>query len=621
MSWTEELYKIYELNCSRKFDDNEPEMLPVSHSTANAQIEVTIDVNGEFRGARAVEKGEAVTVIPATEDSATRANGIYPMPYADKLVYIAGDYGCYAEGKRNDNSDYYSAYMKQLKSWAESEHTHFAVNALLSYLQKSCLMCDLIKSGVLVTDERGKLLPKTKIAGIAQEDSFVRFIVNHSDGICRTWEDKNFYESFIAFNNSLLGEKQLCYASGTYEPVTYKHPSKIRNSGDKAKIISANDESGFTYRGRFADKEQTVSMSYSYSQKMHNALRWLVMKQGQSLDSLTFVVWASALQEVPDITKKIIDEDDPFADEDDELISTYPHYMRKLKKRIFSYGEKMQIDTKVMIMGLDAATTGRMNISLYTELMSSDFLRNIEQWHSDTAWNRFNGKKKMRIVNSFSLYEIAKCALGTEQGAFIDCDKKVMRDTLLRLIPCVTEGREVPADIMHGLYAKASNPLAYDNSYNHNTVLETACGMIRRSRIKQNNIPQEGEYLMAYDPNNTDRSYLYGCLLAIADKAEGEAYDASERNVRVTNARRYWSSFSQRPYSTWGRIREQLIPYLNKLGKSQMKYLKRIDEILEKMSFDEFKKDSRLDNTYLLGYSHYTTMMFNEDTAKNKEEN
>lgn len=126
---------------------------------------------------------------------------------------------------------------------------------------------------------------------------------------------------------------------------------------------------------------------------------------------------------------------------------------------------------------------------------------------------------------------------------------------------------------------------------------------------------------MAYDPNNTDRSYLYGCLLAIADKAEGEAYDASERNVRVTNARRYWSSFSQRPYSTWGRIREQLIPYLNKLGKSQMKYLKRIDEILEKMSFDEFKKDSRLDNTYLLGYSHYTTMMFNEDSGKNKEEN
>lgn len=621
MSWNEELYKIYELNCRRKFDDNEPEMLPVSHSTANAQIEVTINEIGEFKGARAIEKSDAVTVIPATEDSAARSSGICPMPYADKLVYIAGDYICYTDGKRSDNSDYYSAYMNQLKSWADSEYTHFAVKALYAYLQKGCLMCDLIKSGVLVTDENGKLLPKTKIAGIAQEDSFVRFIVNHSGSICRTWEDDSLHNSFIAFNTALLGESQLCYASGTYEPATYKHPSKIRNSGDKSKLISSNDESGFTYKGRFADKEQAVSISYSYSQKMHNALRWLIIKQGVSLDSLTLTVWASALQPLPDVTKKIIDEDDPYADEEDEVMSTYPEYMRMLKKRILGYGEKMQPDTKVMVMALDASGKGRVSISLYSELIGSDFLNNIEQWHADTAWCRFNGKKKRNVINSFSLYEIIRCAFGTEQGAFIDCDKKVMRDALLRLIPCVTEGRRIPADILHGLYAKASNPLAYDNDFNFSTVLETACGMIRRNKIKENKFPQEGEYLMAYDPNNTDRSYLYGCLLAIADKAEGEAYDSSERNVRVTNAKRYWNAFSQHPYQTWGVIRERLIPYLNKLGKSQVKYLKRIDEILDKMSPAEFENNSRLENMYLLGYSHYTTMMFNEDTAKNKEEN
>ena len=68
-------------------------------------------------------------------------------------------------------------------------------------------------------------------------------------------------------------------------------------------------------------------------------------------------------------------------------------------------------------------------------------------------------------------------------------------------------------------------------------------------------------------------------------------------------------------------IRERLIPYLNKLGKSQVKYLKRIDEILDKMSPAEFEDNNRLENMYLLGYSHYTTMMFNEDSAKNKEEN
>ena len=42
MSWTEELYKIYEYNSGREFDEGEPVMLPVAHSTANAQIELTI---------------------------------------------------------------------------------------------------------------------------------------------------------------------------------------------------------------------------------------------------------------------------------------------------------------------------------------------------------------------------------------------------------------------------------------------------------------------------------------------------------------------------------------------------------------------------------------------------
>ena len=55
MSWTDELYKIYEYNSGREFDANEPVMLPVAHSTANAQIEISIDLEGNFKGAKAVE--------------------------------------------------------------------------------------------------------------------------------------------------------------------------------------------------------------------------------------------------------------------------------------------------------------------------------------------------------------------------------------------------------------------------------------------------------------------------------------------------------------------------------------------------------------------------------------
>ena len=617
MSWTEELYKIYDYNSSREFKDNEPVMLPVAHSTANAQIELKIDLEGNFKGARVVEKSDAVTIIPATEDSATRSSGVCAMPFDDKLIYIAGDYCNYAEGKKADNSGHFINYMNQLRNWLMSEYSHPFVKALYTYLDKKCLIDDLVKAGVIKLDETtGKFKNNEKIAGIPQEDSFVRITIFTDNGVVETWKDNSLQDSFISFNSLLMGEKQLCYASGEIVPPTYKHPSKIRNSGDKAKIMSTNDESGFTYRGRFANKEQAVSVGYEYSQKIHKALQWLREKQGKNIDSMTVIVWASAMQELPPATESLLD-DDEFEDKDKEpeIPSTMPLYMDMLQKMTFGMKSKLEPNTKVMVMGLDAATTGRINISMYSELEGSQYLDNIEKWHSDTAWLKFSGKLKKKTVNSFSLYDIIKYAYGTEQGSFVECDKKIVRDNILRLLNCVTNGTKLPSDIVNALYQKASNPLAYDPKYNnHRKVLETACGMIRKQRIEN----KKGDVLMSYDPSINDRSYLYGCLLAIADKAESEAYDEQERNSRVTNARRYWNSFSQRPYMTWGIIEERLRPYMNKLGKKQVKYSKWINEVTSKMKAETFSDNSRLSPLYLLGYHNFTEYMFNN--ADNKEE-
>ena len=617
MSWTDELYKIYEFNSDREFGENEPVMLPVAHSTANAQIEITIDLEGNFKGAKTVEKSDAVTVIPATEDSATRSSGICAMPFADKLIYIAGDYSTYADGKKADNSGHFTNYMNQLRKWMAGEYSHPFVRALYKYLDKKCLISDLVSADVIKIDEvSGKFKEKEKISGIAQEDSFVRIIVFTNDSVVKTWKDRSLQDSFISFNSSLMGEKQLCYASGEYVPSTYKHPSKIRNSGDKAKIISANDESGFTYRGRFADKEQAVSVGYEYSQKIHNALRWLREKQGKNIDSLTVIVWASAMQVIPDTSESFFDDsffDDLTDEKAADIPSTMPLYMDMLNKRIFGVSERLEPNTKVMIMGLDAATTGRINISMYSELESSQYLRNIEKWHSETAWLRFYGKSKMKMINSFSVYDIVRYAFGTEQGAFIDCDKKLMRDNILRLLNCITNGVKLPSDIVNALYQKASNPLAYENNYNHRSVLETACGMIRK-----NIIDGKGDVSMAYDPNITDRSYLFGCLLAIADKAESVTYDKGEK--RVTNARRLWNAFSQRPSQTWKVIEERLEPYLEKKQWAMKIYTDKFNEIMTKMSVEDFSDNSKLSPLYLIGYHHYKFVLDNKDFNINTEE-
>ncbi len=619
MSWTNELYKVYELAVGTEAADGDTPLLPVSHSTANAQIEITIDENGEYVSATVVSKENAVTIIPVTEDSGTRSSGIAPMPLADKLVYIAGDYPVYAKGKRSDNSEYYSAYMEQLEKWCESTFSHPAVRAIYSYLSKKQLMSDLVGSGVLTVDEEtGMLAENVKVANIAQEDSFVRFIVLSENDICRTWLDKSVYNSFIGFNSCLSGNKDICYATGTQDSVTYKHPSKVRNSGDKAKLISSNDESGFTYRGRFANKEQALSVGYEFSQKTHNALKWLISRQGMYFDTLTLVTWQSSFAELPSVVKSawdLDDEEEPKGDYDPKR-----YFAERLTKQILGYKENFNNGDKVMVMGLDAATTGRLSVAIYTELDGSVFLDNLQKWHEQTAWLRFNSKKKRNEVNSFGFYDIACCAFGTEQSGKLECDKKLLRDTVMRLLPCTVEGRRLPIDIVTALSNKASNPLAFEQRHNHIRTVETACGMIRKAQLDSgNNKYYKGEITMAYDPTCTDRSYLFGCLLAIADKAESDTYEKGKDDKRITNARRYWSAFSSRPYQTWQLIEEKLEPYLEKDKRIMVRYTKHLNEIMGKMSLKDFEDNTKLSPMYLIGFHHYNALLWAGKSDNNEE--
>lgn len=629
MSWTDELYKVYEQQCKNK-GMSEVVLLPVSHSTANTQIEVKLKADGTFDSATALSKEEGRnTIIPVTEDSGARANGISPMPFADKLIYIAGDYSKYVN---KDNSAYFKAYIEQLERWKDSEYSHPSVKAVYAYLSQKTLMKDLVDEHILqVNEETGLLEDKVNIAGIQQADAFVRFRVygNNSE----TWFDKSLYDSFIAWNDEEMNYVDLCYAMGEKKPVTYKHPSKIRNTGDKSKLISANDESGFTYRGRFSDKTEAISVSYDFSQKMHNALRWLIQRQGISIsetgkkresmlfDTLQLVVWTSSLEETHNLIGYAYDEDDDeyFGEETEKVLpTTEAKYRDFLRKRIFGTRD-FKIDSKVMLMGVDAATTGRLSISIYEELEHSGLLEQLVKWHSETGTLRFYAKQRTNRINSFAVREIINCAYGMENGkGFLEAKSEIVKENVLRLLPCITQGRAIPADIVRNLVKKASNPLAFEHSYNHRTVIETACGMIRKQNF-ENLERKRGIISMAYDPNEKDRSYLFGCLLAIADAAEYATYDENDKKSRITNAKRYWSMFAKRPATTWAIIYDRLLPYLKKLGDSSIRYTKMFNDIKANLSLEVFEDNTSLTSAYLLGYHHYNAEIY-KNSKKTEEE-
>ena len=601
MSWTNELYAVYELACGTN-----DSLLPIFHIKAKSQIEVLLNKDGEFRGASIVNPDDADTIVPDTGRAKTGKNPP-PYPFAESLKYLAGDWNDYAK-EILDNTKFYEAYISQLKYWNESIYTHTSVNAVYQYISKAELISDLLKCGILQCDPETSKLPEKQLK-CTTEKLFVRFIILYDDSTeNQTWKDKTLYDSFISYNQQNAGNNQLCYATGKILPVMDVHPYGIVKSNARAKLISSNDDKGFTFRGRFADKNEALSISADFSQKMHNALKWLITNQGQSYGSLTLVTWASSLAALPNELGK-----QPIEDEwdEEEAYDSLPLYKKKLQQHLLGYGANYPPDAKVMLLGLDAATTGRLSIAVYAELQASDFLGNLEHWHGNCAWMRYDGKHKTNCIRSFSLYEIIRAAYGTEQNGKLECDEKLTSEQILRLLPCVMNGRPVPYDLVQALYRKASNPLAYEQPYIHRLVIETACGMYRAFL--------KGEISMGYDPNETDRSYLYGCLLAIADKAESDTYEDADKLKRVTNARRYWANFAQRPYQTWQTIEERLRPYLNH-HNFRVQAEKWMQEIMGKFTPGSFADNSRLDPMYLLGYHHFMEYMWKKNQDM-KEEN
>lgn len=601
LSWTDELMRAYDILNST----NDRNLLPLCHSTLNAQITIDINSDGTIPSigfAEKVEKEDAVTIIPVTEDSSSRGAGINPHPLADKLIYIAGDYPKYADVKKSDNSDYYNAYIENLKKWCESGFAPQEVKAVYTYLSKGTIIADLIDAGIFTLNEKGKLSDE-KIANTNPAECFVRFSVDGK----KLWKDESLYQAYIAYACGECATSDICYASGEHGGITYKHPSKIRNTGDKAKLFSTNDVSGFSYRGRFADKTQATAISFDYSQKLHNALKCLIKKQGYIVDGLCILVWENNLEEIQKPFEGCSFDDD----EDGYIPESNTGEINKTLTiaSITGTKNKYKSDSKTLLIMFDSATTGRLSMTEYAEVATSDYLSNLEKWHRDTSWICY-GKRR-----SFSVYEIAACAYGNEEGSVLKPGEKTKKDVYQRLIPYIVCGGRIPQDIVNQLFIRACRYNAFDNkSNNWQRVVNCACGMIRKRIIET-----KGECTMSLEKECCDRDYLYGRLLAVADYAEGSTYDDNEN--RPTNAKRLMEAFSNHPCETWKVLCLSLRPYLNRMNIGKRSYFERmINQITAMFPLDSYNDNSPLSSKFLHAYSCQMNDFFTKKTDDNKEE-
>ena len=74
MSWIQKLQETYE-RCADSVEPVGPRLWPISHIMKQAHVEVVIDLNGNLRRdrIRKLDFSESLTLIPTTENSASRA--------------------------------------------------------------------------------------------------------------------------------------------------------------------------------------------------------------------------------------------------------------------------------------------------------------------------------------------------------------------------------------------------------------------------------------------------------------------------------------------------------------------------------------------------------------------
>lgn len=644
MSWATALCALYDKNARRAGEiedwNGKPLVLmPPGYDTMKAQIEITISEAGDFINALTLDKSDSETIVPYPD---RRTSGIKALPLCDSLSYVAGDFmervtlllEDVPENKKDkaliDIRKSFPSYISRLKAWHEFDPDNRQIAAIYKYVSKKSVIADLLNAKVLEFDQNGILTDRKKIQGTPIQKAFVRFRVyspSSKQNETAVWLNKDVQQSFIKFYLSTAKNTDICYFTGKRELVAKTNPVKIRGEWDtKASLISSNDDTNFTYRGRFKTKDkdsgynEALSIGYETSQKIHNALKWIIRRQGYSHDGVCIVTWESELIELPEfyegtleiLGSKTEEEElsselnDALFEEKEENTDTNYITAQDFYAAMDGYSKRIDNTSQMVILALDSASPGRLAITYFRDLSSSVYLRNLQYWQKSCCWrHEFYDNMTKRYIHyegMASIKEIATAIYGNEQNKQLtlrpnsDGKSPMLISAFDRLRPCIIDATAIPQDIVKLAVTKASNPLAYEIKFNYLRVLHIACSLVKKYYWEKGVI-----FDMTLNEKCTDRSYLYGRLLAVAEKIERCTYEKGE--TRTTNAERYMRQFSQTPFRTWELIRRNTQIYLNQLNPRSREFYKNLySQIMQLFEEGCFEEKKALDGKFLLGY-------------------
>ncbi|MFZ1673443.1 MAG: type I-C CRISPR-associated protein Cas8c/Csd1, partial [Nitrospira sp.] len=433
------------------------------------------------------------------------------------------------------------------------------------------------------------------------------------------WKDKEIKDAWIRYYASQQTKHGLCMVTGNETILAEQHPAKLRNAGDKAKLISSNDTSGYTFRGRFIDAVQACGVGFVVTQQDHKALQWLLdfeRRQAFRNGNQVIVAWAVSGKSLPDLFNNSAQMFGLESREED-VAPAYQGdagqaFAVRLKRYIAGYRTRLGPTDAIVVMALDSATPGRMAITYYRELTGSEFLERIQLWHESCAWHQ-NFGKNLKFVGVPSPRDITEAAYGRQVEG--KSGEKLRKATVERLLPCIIDGRPIPRDIVESTVRSAVNRPGLEK-WEWEKNLGIACALFRGHH-------KQRSYEMALELDRTSRDYLFGRLLAVAERIEDMALYLAKEN-RGTSAAKLMQRFADHPYSTWRTIELSLAPYKTRLRSRSPGFLvnmeKLLDGIICTFRGQDFMSEARLSGEFLLGYHCQRQALWPKSESTNAEE-
>lgn len=643
-------------------------LLPVSHRVKKTQLEFTLNEEGKLINITCSDKS---IMIPTTMQSSGRTSGMAPHVLHDDLKNIAFDAWklthpgpekppiVFKEKKKKGEiiqepedplSKYYEAhtsYLHLLQAWLDYELL-WQVKAIYEYVKDNTIIDDLVAYGIFEKQPDFKYVAATNKSitngvdlGKTHEDllkNTIRFNVINQDSTKLLWEDRSLMEAYIDFYvNHYLPQQNIAQTTslitGETETISPSVMKFIRDSGDGGKLVSINAsyfDTGFFKRNKNSQEAgQIASIGFVESEKAFAALKWLIERQGIHLSKThKLLVWTNAenpaernpfadLKDLDDELKQLIAETEKHTENNNFTAESSATILRKA---LYGNSKELErINRDVYIVRLDSFVPGRFYIREFNQMSEAQYIENIAKWHERGMWRHtyFKNGERKEYYGVPSIMAIVAQVASQEKSR--DKNMEITKYSA-DLLACVLHDLPIPATIIRNLERRLCNQalLKVDEKYKWYELQNLTCSLLK------NEYGRKGEhYNMVLQKDITNRDYLFGRWLAAAHLLEEVALKKANKDLRETNAMRYFSTYVQRPFTTLNEIAMRIQPYKEKLKLTHpglvIFYENVMDEILATFNYEDFD-DRPLSGRVHLGFANQRVAIFTKREDEVTEE-